>query len=126
MKVYYAHFMGIYDTFQEERDLTTLSLLGFEIVNPNTRETSDKFNKLLKSGIEYSVAFDMIFNQMVRECEIFAFRATPDNKITSGVVMELVEAKKNNKIIIELPSAISQRSLSVDATKEYLSELGKR
>lgn len=126
MKVYYAHFMGIYDTVQEERDIKTLESLGFEVINPNKKEISDKFKLLLSQGHEYNYSFDLVFNKMVRECEIFAFRATPDNKITSGVVMELVEAKKNNKIIIELPSAISQRSLSVDATKEYLSELGKR
>jgi hypothetical protein len=118
--------MGIYNTPQEERDIKTLQSLGLEVINPNTKEISEKFNNLLKSQMPYDRAFDIVFKELVRQCEVFAFKALPDSKISSGVALELDEAKRYNKIIIELPSSINQRTLSIEATKEYLRDIGER
>lgn len=109
MKVYYAHFMGIYNTPQEDRDIKTLEALGLEVINPNKPETQSQFDIAVSKGYEY--AFDEVFLRKVRDCEVFAFRALPDGRIPSGVAWELSEAKLYKKTIIELPSAITSRSM---------------
>jgi len=132
LKVYYAHFMGIYNTPQEERDVKTLKALGFDVVNPNMPETqkavqtSIKKHQLLQSKDYYMDMFDEVFFSKVRECDIFAFRPLPDGRIPGGVAMELRVAQKNKKLIIELPCGIHTRSMGKDDTREYLRDIGQR
>ncbi|MCB1711583.1 MAG: hypothetical protein KDH96_03610 [Candidatus Riesia sp.] len=126
MKVYYAHFMGIYDTPQEERDIATLKALGFDVLNPNTKEVSMDFNRLKAQGMEYLEAFYKVFFSLVDECEVFAFRSLPDGRISGGVAMELKYAREVGKLIIELPCGIYSRSLGKEETLEYLHEIGQR
>jgi hypothetical protein len=131
MKVYYAHFMGIYDTPTEQRDVETLTKLGLTIVNPNSEEISAEYNKL-KNAIgnqgnqaAYESAFEVFF-KLVRECEVFAFRALPNGRIPGGVAMELKIAQENNKIVIELPCSTFSRSMGGEETREFLRDIGKR
>tara|TARA_R110000796_G_scaffold181330_1_gene297923 strand:+ start:55379 stop:55786 length:408 start_codon:yes stop_codon:yes gene_type:complete len=124
-KVYYAHFMGIYGTPQEKRDIQTLVDLGFEVINPNNWVMSDRFTKEIKIH-GYEVAFDSVFLSEVRDCEVFAFKALPDGRIPGGVAWELREAQKRDKLIIELPSGMHARSMGKDDTREYLKDIGQR
>lgn len=130
MKVYYAHFMGTYNTPVEERDIKTLSSLGLEILNPNSKEISDRFAKA-KEGLDtkildnYMKAFEVFFD-CVRECEVFAFRGLPNGRIPGGVAKELEVAIANNKIIIELPCSMISRSMGGEETREYLRDMGER
>lgn len=129
MKVYYAHCIGLYDTFQEIRDINTLLGLKLEIVNPNNPETDKKYKELLKSvntNEGYNQVFDSIFNSKIDICDVFAFRSLPDGRISAGVARELKYAKETGKIIIELPSNIISRSITKEETKEYLKEIGYR
>jgi hypothetical protein len=118
MKVYYAHPLNIYNTPQEQRDLDTLAaLFGAEnILNPNAPE----IDALYKTNHEMKIFFDL-----VKTCDVLAFRPTPFGKITAGVASEIQVAKDNGKLIIELPTFIG-RNMSVDATREYLAEVGQR
>lgn len=118
MKVYYAHPLNIYNTPQEQRDLDTLAtLFGAEnILNPNTRE----LDTLYKRNYDMNMFFDL-----VRACDVLAFRPTPFGKITAGVAAEIQVAKESGKLIIELPNFIG-RNMSVEMTREYLSEVGQR
>lgn len=131
MKVYYAHFMGIYNTPQERRDVETLEALGFEVINPNCEEISAQYNYVKEqvqnqhTQIGFETAFEVFLNY-VRECEVFAFRALPDSRISGGVALELKEAKKLNKIIIELPCSTISRSMNGEETREYLHDMGNR
>lgn len=134
MKVYYAHFMGVYNTPQEERDIKTLKELGFEVVNPNQpeiqKEVEERLDYHRKHGSvnqdPYMLMFDDVFFSRVRKCEVFAFRALPDGRIPGGVAMELKQAQKNNKIIIELPCGTHARSMGKEDTREYLRDIGQR
>jgi hypothetical protein len=124
LKVYYAHFMGIYNTPQEERDVKTLEALGLEVLNPNTPEVSAEF-AAEKTG-SYEAKFDKVFGTKVRECEVFAFKALPDGRIPGGIAMELKYATAAGKIIIELPSGTYARMMGRDDTREYLRDIGQR
>lgn len=118
MKVYYAHPLYLYNTPQEKRDLDTLAaIFGAEnIVNPNNDDFTEK----------YKQNWDMeVFYQAVRDCDTFAFRATPSGAITAGVAGELAAAQKAGLAIIELPALVN-RALSIDDTRIYLSEIGQR
>ena len=132
MKVYYAHFQGIYNTPQEERDIATLEKLGLEVVNPNQPEIQEEFQeelktcKLIQKEDPYMEAFDIVFFDRVRECEVFAFKALPDGRIPGGVAMELKVAQSKNKLIIELPSGTHARMMGRDDTREYLRDIGQR
>ena len=128
-KVYYAHFMGIYNTLQEERDVKTLTDLGLEVFNPNIPkiQTECKITfKNVKTDKEYEEAFAKVFFKEIKNREIFAFRSVPDGRIPGGVAMELKEAQRLGKIIIELPCGTSARSMGKDDTREYLRDLGQR
>lgn len=129
--VYYAHFMGIYNTPQEERDLDTLQRLGFIVINPNQKNISDEFTVALanqKKGDKdgYHKAFDQVFLDRVRGCEVFAFKALPDGRIPGGVALELECAQMHCKTIIELPSGMNARKMGRDDTREYLKDIGQR
>lgn len=112
MKIYYAHSISIYNTKQEERDIKTLELLGFEVVNPN-KEIHQKNYK--SKGMDY-------FVELVKACDSIAFRSHPNGDIPTGIYKEL----QTDKPIIELPSSINRRQLTVDETREYLKEVGFR
>lgn len=113
MKVYYAHSLNIYNSMQEDRDVDTLKCLNFEVLNPNQSVYEAEYHKR---------GFD-VFYELIDECDILAFRSTPDGSITAGVSKEIQYAREKGKPVIELPSSIVKRSLSVDETREYLSEL---
>lgn len=126
-KVYYAHFMGIYNTPQEKRDIETLEKLGFEVVNPNQPHIQIEVKRMLgMAGVDYMMMFDEVFFNRVRECDIFAFKALPDGRIPGGVAMELKVAQEEGKIIIELPSGMFSRSMGKEDTREYLRDIGER
>lgn len=125
--------MGIYNTPQEERDIKTLTDLGFEVINPNTKEISKEFvdtkrtySVALDNDEAYMMAFEDIFFSMVRECPVFAFRGLPNGKIPRGVAIELKHAQLHNKLIIELPCSIISRSMGAEETREYLRDMGER
>ena len=125
LNVYYAHFMGIYNTPQEERDIATLEALGFNVINPNTPGIQVEVDTALKQE-SYMDMFNTVFFSRVRECEVFAFRALPDGRIPGGVALEMEYAKDKNKLIIELPSGFHSRKMGKDDTREYLKEIGQR
>lgn len=132
--VYYAHFMGIYDTPQELRDIETLENLGLKVLNPNTKEICQEVSEYVSEAqlLErpeseyYTDMFDEIFLSRVRKCEVFAFRPLPDGRIPGGVAMELRAAQESGKIIIELPCGTHARSMGRDDTREYLKDIGQR
>lgn len=115
MKVYYAHPLNIYDTKQELIDIEALSQLGFEVVNPNNPQISKEFEKTHDFKI---------FLNLVRTCDLLAFRAFADGSISSGVGSEIGAAKEKNMVVLELPSAIAKRTLSREQTTEFLSNSG--
>ena len=112
MKVYYAHSISIYNTKQEERDVNTLNSLGFEVINPNQHIHQEGYKK---GGMQY-------FVDLANECDVIAFRAHPNGDIPAGIFKEI----QTDKPVIELPSSIKRRALSVDDTREYLKEMGLR
>lgn len=125
--VYYAHFMGIYNTKQEERDIEALKKMGLKVFNPNVDFIQDEVQAWkAKEDFDYTEMFEDIFIRRVKGADMFAFRALPDGRIPAGVAWELREAIKAEKSIIELPACITARSMSVDETREYLMEIGER
>lgn len=52
MKVYYAHFMGIYNTPQEIRDILTLHNLGLKVINPNSPDIQKEVDNYDKSDMK--------------------------------------------------------------------------
>lgn|SRR6187402_1262117 len=131
MKVYYAHFMGIYNTPQELRDIETLTKLGLEVINPNIPEVQAEVEKFKVTfgptyNQNYMVMFEEVFFKRIRDCEVFAFRGLPDGRIPGGVAMELKVAQDEDKIIIELPCGTHSRKMDADSTKEYLRDIGER
>jgi len=107
-RVYYAHPMSLYDTPQEERDTEFLEGLGFQVVNPNAWP--------YKGG-----SFEQYLS-MAANCDLIAFRALPDGSITCGVAKEI----KMGPPVIELPSGVTRRTLTMQQTLETLAELGER
>lgn len=123
MKVYYAHCENIYNTPQEKRDIETLEALGLEVVNPNG---GIKIPDELRGHKNSSNLIMEFFKEEVKKCDALAFRSVPDGLITAGVMTEIQTMRDAKKPVIELPSMIAQRSMSIEETREYLHEIGQR
>jgi len=117
-KVYYAHPQSLYYTPQEARDVALLKSMGFEVVNPSDQKYVDQIAGMINS--EDKMQF---FVDLVNTCDILAFRSFPDGSIPAGVAQEIKQA---TSAVIELPSGVTRRTLSVEATREVLTELGQR
>ncbi len=116
MLIYYAHAMSLYGTLQEARDVETLTLLGFEVYNPNCEEGSTVAKTKGMAG----------FKELVDNCGGLAFRALPDGRIPAGIADEVKWTREAFKPVIELPSSMNSRMISVEETREYLTEIGQR
>jgi len=116
MKAYYAHCKLIYSKPQEDRDILVLKQLGFDAVNPSAPEYTERWNTL---GMDAKDLF-------AQECDLIAFRATPGGKIPAGVFKEIQAFQKLGKPVIELPSSILSREMTVEETREFLRETGER
>lgn len=114
MRVYYAHPVSLYGTKQEARDVATLEGLGFQVINPNGPQHQIGYEE---GGMDY-------FTRIVQACDAVAFRAFPDGSIGAGIAKEVRAAE--GKPVIELPSRVGGRALSVDDTREVLTEMGVR
>lgn len=118
MLAYYAHCVAIYNTPQEQRDIETLLALGWGILNPNCPDCDHGYKAV---GMKF---FETWPFENGATC--IAFRALPDGSIPAGVAKEIELFKAKNLPVIELPSAVGRRTLSVDNTREYMREVGAR
>jgi hypothetical protein len=116
MKAYYAHPVSIYHTIQEVRDIKLLNALGFEVEDPNTTEHAAAYEK-------YGMGH---FVEVAKACDLCAFRAFPSGEIGSGIAAEIAVFTAAGKPVIELPSGVLRRTLSVEETKEMLRDSGAR
>ena len=107
---YYAHCQTIYGSEQEKRDIETIRSLGMQVTDPSTNGSTDM----------------QTYIDLVRLCDMLAFRANPDGSIPAGVMTEIETALLYNKPVFELPSGMSRRALTLEQTREYLRESGQR
>ena len=140
MKVYYAHCLNIYDTKQEERDLELLRAMGFEVLNPNEDVHRDKaleIRRKVEEGLRTDAEREAAkgagsekvmeyFKELALGCDAVAFRALPCGSISIGVAKEIAVVAGAGKPVIELPSGMLRRTLTVEETREYLREAGQR
>ena len=110
--------MSIYDTKQEIRDLELLASLGYEILNPNQKHHQEAC-RTYENPMVY-------FEELVKSCDVVAFRALPDGKIPCGVYKELNVAYEHGLPVFELPVNIKLRSMDLETTRAYLTEIGER
>ncbi len=117
MKVYYAHFLGTYNTKQEQRDIETITKIfaDAEIINPNNPVYSEAYKT---QGME-------LFLGLVDKCDVLVFRGCVNGKIPAGVYKEISRAKERQMPILELPSYIG-REMTIEDTRQMLLEIGTR
>jgi len=115
-RCYYARAISLYGTPQSVRDIATLENLGFDVVDPDGAE-HEKAYKLC--GMRH-------FAELVKTCDVVAFRATPGGRIPAGVAHEIGIARDHGINVIELPSSVYSRTMNIDETREYLREVGHR
>lgn len=130
MTIYYAHSLHLYNKPQEQRDVELLEKLGFEVINPNCLEYQEQMNIIKEKWADVPhILSEKIMEycvEIVKGCDALAFRAHPNGKIPGGVGKEVFAAVEANKLIIELPSLLTDRVLSVYDTRAYLYYLGER
>ena len=117
-KAYYARPISIDGTPQEERDHELIRLLGFEPYPIG----NDKAVAL----VQYRNVGMKIFKHYVQRSDCLIFRAFPDGSIGAGVKKEIDWAIEAGIPVIEIPRQIDRRTLSVQETRDMLSELGQR
>ena len=115
--IYYAHCVQLYGSEQEKRDISTLTNMGFNVLNPNHPDHAAQFEKY---KMEYFT------DQLIPTCDALAFRSLPSGELTAGVAVEVQAALDNDLSVIELPSLALRKFLDVDRTRSYLHECGER
>jgi hypothetical protein len=123
MKVYYAHCQAIYGKPIEQRDIAMLETLGFQVVNPGLPEHGPACAEFARQTSKTKMDY---FLGLVDECDMLVFRALPDGSIPAGVAKEIEWARVNGKPVLELPSCMQRRALTLEQTREYLGEIGQR
>lgn len=119
MKAYYGRCMAIYGTLQERRDIEFIKKMGYTVVEfPDQVE----LNERKKKGENVMEAF----KPLVLSSDTLFFRSLPDLKIPAGVGKEVAWAKEAGIPVLELPTRTAYRTISVEATREYLREVGQR
>lgn len=141
MKVYYAHCIALYGSPQELRDLVMLQDLfrGAEIINPADRMWEDRCQLERETVRRYNLAYpetpkdasheimEKVFKPLATwQTHALAFRALPDGRIPAGVGREVQWAVEYGNPVIELPSNLMGRGMTVDQTRAYLREVGQR
>jgi hypothetical protein len=114
---YYAHPISIYNTPQERRDIELIESLGFVVLNPNAPEHEAGYQR------EGMIYFENLLRQ---QAQTLFFRSFPDGSIPAGVAKEIAVVVEMNRPVIELPTAIGRRTLSVEETREFLRQSGFR
>lgn len=122
LKCYYAHTMVSYNSTVEEKDVELLNYLGFDVINPNIQEHRNGLDAyVLKNGKQNVMQY---FAEIVKNCDVVAFRSNPDGSILSGIGAELETAFDLNIPIIEMPNFSCRKFMNYPETKKYLTELG--
>ena len=121
MRVYYARPISLYGTKQEERDIKLINSIRngnvtWELINPNKEELQERYKT---EGMD-------VFFEAMKDCDGLVFRSFQDGKISAGVKKEIDKAIEMGKFVFELPTITSQRVLSVEDTRAYLSLSGHR
>lgn len=123
MRVYYAHNMALYGTPQERRDIALLEALGFTVCNPS----DPAIIETVRSRKELEQDYWDIFEYLIERCAALAYRALPSGMIPAGISKEIDIAIVRGLPVIELPwGHLPDRTLSVEATRAYLREVGQR
>jgi hypothetical protein len=115
-KAYYARPLSLYGSPQEKRDRQTILMLGFETIEINKPEIQAAAKE---RGMEP-------FKVLVEQGDALFFRGFVDGSIGAGVGQEIQWALDAGLPVVELPSRIKRRTLSVDDTRAMLAELGQR
>lgn len=122
MKAYYAHSIAIYGSKQEKRDIHLIERLGMDVLNPNLPKHEKAYQDHIKVGLD-GMSY---FLDLVDKCDLVIFRANPDGSIPAGVMKEISYAEEQCLTVLEIPSGVSRRELSVQETREWLREGGCR
>ena len=116
MRAYYARPINLYGTDTDRRALALIASLGWSVSDPNMPETQQEYET---RGME-------VFKELIEGADILVFRSAVDFKIPAGVAKEIMWAKGFNLPVIEIPSRVLSRRMSIEETREYLSEVGQR
>lgn len=122
LKCYYSHPMLTYGSTIEQKDLSLLNFLGFEVINPNQPDFQSGCEEYARlNGKDKVMDF---FKLEVLKCDVIAFRGQPCGEILSGVGYEVKGAMEFEMPIIELPVNLVDRIQEYPETKRYLTEIG--
>ena|SRR5271166_1004661 len=113
---YYARPMSLYGTKQEARDISTITRLGYEVLEINTPAIQ----------AEAKVKKMDVFKPLVQRCHALFYRSFIDGQIGAGVAAEIGWALDMNIPVMEFPRLVVPRTMSIEATRQYLIELGLR
>lgn len=116
MKAFYSRPITLFGTKQEKRDINIIQSLGYDVLDYKTDEILQDYNN---RGM-------VVFEELVKKCDILFYRSFIDLKIGAGVLKEVNAAIKNNIPVFELPTITESRILNVQETKNYLFLMGQR
>ncbi|NOS67782.1 MAG: hypothetical protein HOO67_05475 [Candidatus Peribacteraceae bacterium] len=128
MKIYFAHPVTSYGTPIEQRVLDELRLIKFQVVNPNTPEHQENYQRLPREqAFEY-------FLTLARTCDACVFIPFEDGTIGSGVFKELETFFERGLKVYEFYSKVwpfvqrdleqlRDRALTIEETREKINQL---
>ena len=130
LKVYYAHCVSLYGTKQEASDVKMLESMGFEVMNPGSKEfladleAARKNDRgLLESPFAGGDRLRGRWQILANSCHGLAFRSYVDGTINADLHTQIREAINRGKFVFELPRQIDSRALTSAQTRAVLLEI---
>jgi hypothetical protein len=115
---YYARPISIDGTPQCKRDLDLIQELGFTPY-PVGLDKEKALERYREIGMD-------AFRPYVEACSALVFRSFVNGRIGAGVYQEIEWARSAGIPVLEFPSQIVMRRLSIEETRATLAELGQR
>jgi hypothetical protein len=110
--------MSDYGSRASKKHVRSLQALGFTVIDPSSKEHSDKILEMKNQGKTSKDIMDY-FVSVVEQCDHLAFRALSDGTISAGVGKEIRVMRKKGGQIIEMPNP-KRKVLSITATRQHL------
>jgi len=104
---YFARPVVNFGTEQDKKDIEMIESLGYTVIDITTPEV-----KLM-----YQLHGMSVFEPLVKKSSVVFFRAFLSGSIGAGVYKEVCWARDARKPVLELPTGVSDRALTVEQTR---------
>lgn len=116
MKAFYSRPINLYGTLEDQRNIDSIKSLGYEVIDTESEEIQAEYSR---KGMD-------VFFDLIKNTDVLFFKCALNMQITQGVYKHIVFASDNGIPVLEIPTILNARVMSLEDTRKYLQLTGKR